>query len=214
MKTNLDIEFDFHSITNLLALGDEFKRRKELKKKINKISDNIDNYVDGFIKCSMFRLDKLSDLDGIISPDDIYKFSLLNVEFGQYKMMKTASEIISMILRVRGVEHCMTWFCKTQKKMDPFRNTIFDDSEPCSIFVDFQNKTMFFIPSNIDPEIGIDYKLNKLVIKYRRHRFFDPYNEFTRNHPADMIYPYVHNYHMKCTIDMTTLKSESTEEGW
>ncbi len=214
MKTKLDKEFDFPSITNLLSLRDEARRRRELKDELEKITDSIDSYVDKFIKCSMFRLDKLSDLDSVLSPSDVHKFSLLDISFSNYKKMKLASDIIPIILKGKGVEYCMAWFCKTERKIDLFKDKIFDDAEPCSIFVDFQNKKMFFIPSNVSPEIGIDYKRNELRISYRRHKIFNPHNEFTWNHPLNDIYPYSHNYHMKCTVDMVTLKSESTETGW
>ncbi len=217
MKTKLDKEFDFPSLTNLRSLREESKRRKELEKELDSVSESIDEYIQKFIACSMFKLDSLHDLDAIIAPNDVHKFTLLDISFSNYKKIKTPSSIISEILKVKGVEHCMVWFSKTQRKIDPFKNVIFDDSEPCSIFVDFQNKLMFFIPSSIKPEIRVDYKKNKLVISYMIARVRDSHNGLTlgcQNHPADQIYPWHHRFHMKCTIDIDTLNFESTEQGW
>ena len=214
MKTKLDKEFDFPSLTNLRSLRDESKRRKELKKELEIVSDSIDDYIQKFIECSMFKLDSLRDLDAVIALHDVHKFTLLDIPFNGFKKLKLASEIISEILKLKGVEYCMSWFCKTQRKIDPYKNVIFEDSEPCSIFVDFQNKNMFFIPSVINPEISVNHEGNKLVITYRRMKAFDPHNSFSWNHPVDQIYPWHSTFHMKCTVDIDTLKFESTERGW
>jgi hypothetical protein len=214
MKTKLDKEFDFPSLTNLRSLRDEARRRKELKKELDEVTDSIDDYIQKFIKCSLFKLDSLVELDVIIAPDDIHKFTLLDIPFNRFKKIKTPSAIISEILRVKGVEHYMGWFCKTQRKIDPFKSVVFDDSEPCSIFVDFQNKMMFFIPSIVKHIINADHEKNKLVIEYRRTMVFDSYNQSSWNHPVDQIYPFHHRFYMKCTIDMDTLNFKSTEQGW
>lgn len=215
MKTKLDKEFDFPSLTNLRSLREESKRRRDLKKELEVVSDSIDDYIQKFIECSMFKLDSLQDLDAVIAPQDVHKFTLLDIPFRNYKKIKLVSEIINKILTIKGVHHCMGWFCKTQRKIDPFKNVIFDDSEPCSIFVDFQNKLMFFIPSTIKPEIGVDHKENKLVIKYNKVTAGrDVYNMNSWNHPVEQIYPWHYRFHMKCTIDIDTLNFESTEQGW
>ena len=215
MKTKLDKEFDFPSLTNLRSLRDESRRMKELKKELEIVSDSIDDYIQKFIECSMFKLDSLQDLDAMIAHQDIHKFTLLDIPFKNFKKLKLASEIISEILKLKGVEYCMGWFCKTQRKIDPYKNVIFDDAEPCSIFVDFQNKSMFFIPSVIEnPEIGVNHKENKLVIAYRKMKVGDPYNSFSWNHPVDQIYPWHYTFHMKCTVDIDTLNFETTEQGW